>query len=219
MKIKCYTVVSPSHRALMEKYMLPSFPNNPNMEMTIKYIPQLCPTSEFESSGWHSVMREKAKCFYDSLVALQEDELMMFIDTDIYHAVDWYSDMLTNMIDVDLAIQNDYGGGLNTGFFCARRNPVTENLFKAIFTYIDNFSNEQKAMTEFCLKHKQYEEIRDLRWKFLPPKYWTYGENHKHFDGTDDFGLPSDCHIVHCNWTKSFALKTILCDLCISKLR
>ena len=74
-------------------------------------------------------------------------------------------------------------------------------------------------MTEFCLKHKQYEEIRDLRWKFLPPKYWTYGENHKHFDGTDDFGLPSDCHIVHCNWTKSFALKTILCDLCISKLR
>jgi len=213
MKIRCYTVVSPSHRKLLENYMLPSFPNEPNMEMTIKYIEQHCPSSEFESPGWHKVMQEKAKCFYDTLLDLKDGELMMFIDTDIIHLDNWYNDMVEHMKNVDLAVQNDYGGGLNSGFFCVRKTTATINLFRAVHEFIGQYSNEQKALTFYTLNHDKYVELRDLRWKFLPREYWTFGENMTHYDGTQIIVLPPNPKIAHLNWTKTFALKSDLGDI------
>lgn len=219
MKIKCYTIVSPSHRELLEKYMLPSFPNNPNMEMNIKYIPQLCPTSEFESTGWHDVMKEKALCFYENLLKLNDNEAMMYIDCDIYHVTDWYEDIVNHSHGYDLVVQNDYGGNLNSGYFYTIKNERTINLFKAIHTFINNYSNEQKALSEFCMNHRKYYELKDLKWKFFPREYWTYGENYRHFDGTDDFTLPDNLKMVHLNWTKTFALKDVLGNMILEKLK
>ena len=219
MKIKCYTVVSPSHRELLDKIMLPSFPNNPNMEMNIKYIPQLCPSSEFESEGWHAVMIHKAQCFYDALIDLKENEAMMFIDTDILHVTDWYNDIVEQIKDVDLVVQNDFGGMLNSGFFCAKKTTETEALFRAVRLFINDYTNEQKALSNFCLNHKKYRELLNLKWKFLPKTFWTYGENFRHFDGTDDFKLPENIKIAHFNWTKTFALKMELFKLVKEKLK
>lgn len=202
MKIKCYTVVSPSHRNLLDKYLLPSFPNNPNMELTIKYIQQLCPSGTFYTDGWHQTMHKKADCFIEGIDNLQENELFMFIDNDIVIYKDFYDDILREMGDSDIVFQNDIGGGCNTGFFIAKKNENVLNLMKAVKLYLGNFDSEQTAITEYCFNQKKYFELLNLKWKMLPvEKYWTYGVYEKTWDGVEDFDVPADILIHHGNWT------------------
>lgn len=201
MKIKCHTVVSPSHRDLLEKYLLPSFPNNPNLEMTIHYIPQLCPSGTFYEKGWHDTMRKKADCFLDGVESLQDDELFMFIDNDILFFRDFCDDILNEIKDQEIVFQNDIGGGCNTGFFAARNTEAVVNLMKATKVYLNKFESEQVAITEYCFNQKKYWELKDLKWKMLPTdKYWTYGVNKKTWDGAEDFDIPKDLIMVHGNW-------------------
>lgn len=201
MKIKCHTVVSPSHRELLEKYLLPSFPNNPNMEMTITYIPQLCPTGTFYEKGWHDTMHKKADSFISGINSLKDDELYMFIDNDIVIYKDFYEDILKELDGYDIAFQNDIGGGCNTGWFIARNTQSVRNLMQATKMYLGNFDSEQVAITEYCFNNKKYLELKDLKWKMLPvEKYWTYGVYRKTWDGKEDFDIPKDMIIHHGNW-------------------
>lgn len=201
MKIKCHTVVSPSHRNMLENYMLPSFPNNPNMEMNIKYIPQLCPTGTFYEKGWHDTMQQKVDCFIEGITSLKDNELFMFIDNDIVIYKDFYDDILKEIEGFDIVFQNDIGGGCNTGFFVARNNQNVRNLMLATKMYLNKFDSEQVAITEYCFNSKKYLELKDLRWKLLPvEKYWTYGVFKKTWDGEEQFDVPKDIFIHHANW-------------------
>lgn len=201
MKIKCYTVVSPSHRDLLEKHMLPTFPNNPNFEMTIRYIPQLCPTATFYEKGWKDCMHTKADTFIEGVESLKDNELFMFIDNDIVFFGDFYDDILKELGDAEIAFEDDVGGGCNTGFFIARNTQNVRNLMHATKIYLHQFDSEQVAVTEYCFNQKKYWELKDLKWKLLPiDKYWTYGVNGKTWDGESDFTVPVDMLMAHGNW-------------------
>jgi hypothetical protein len=201
MIIKAYTVVSPSHRVLLEQYMLPSFPNNPNMDMTIKYIPQLCPSGTFYKTGWHETMHKKVDCFIDGIESLRDNELFLFVDTDIVFYRDFYDDLLSEIIDNDIVFQNDITGGCNTGFFIAKKNQIILDLMYEIKTNLHKFDSEQHAMTTYCFNQSQYPKINAVRWKFLPiDKYWTFGVYNKTWDGIEQFNVPNNIVMHHGNW-------------------
>jgi len=201
MKIKAYTVVSPSHRKLLEKYLLPSWPHNANMDFTIQYIEQLCPTATFYKDGWHQTMDKKVDCFIEGIEKLKENEIFMFIDNDIVIYNDFYDDILNEISDCEIVFQNDVGGGCNTGFFAAKKTPNVLNLIKATKKYLNKFDSEQVAITEFCLNQAKYFELKDLKWKLLPlEKYWTYGVYRKTWNGSDEFIVPENIYMHHGNW-------------------
>ena len=176
MKIKAFTVVSPTHRTLLEQYMLPSFPNNPNMEMTIKYISQLCPSGKFYEAGWHATMEKKVDCFIEGIESLRNDELFLFVDTDIVFYKDFYDELLQEINNYDIVFQNDVVGGCNTGFFIAKKTQIILDLMYEIKTNLHKFDSEQHAMTTYCFNQLQYPKIKSLRWNFLPiEKNWTFG--------------------------------------------
>jgi len=218
MKIQCYTVVSQTHRNLLEREMLPSFPQNEKMQMNIQYIPQLCPTGSFYEKGWHDTMHKKVDCFIEGINRLQDNELFMFIDADIVFFKDFYDDILKELEDNDIIFQNDIGGGCNTGFFVARKNENVLLLINAVKKYLNNFDSEQVAMTEYCFNNKKYQELQNLKWKMLPvEKYWTYGVYRKVWDGHENFDIPNDIIMVHGNWCL-YKHKNLLLDTVKNKV-
>jgi hypothetical protein len=211
--MKVVTLLTPSHRRFLDQWFLPSFPFNPNLELHIKFREQKCKTAEFESEGWWDTMRDKAVCFMEELATCKEGEQFIFSDPDIQFFGDFYEDLLKESEGQDVVFQNDFGGGCNTGFFIARNTEPTRYLFRAMVQYLKHFSNEQKAATEFCFNQKKYYELKDLKWKLLPTKYWTYGEFRKTWNGTDDFQIPKDILLHHANWTDKFHLKSEMLNL------
>jgi len=107
MKIKAYTLFTPSHKKFLYEYLLDSFKHNENIELTIIHKPQLCETAEFGTEGWHGTMYYKANCFYEKLKECGEDEIFMFIDPDIVIYKDFYDDIVKRMEINDMVFQND----------------------------------------------------------------------------------------------------------------
>ena len=225
MKIKAYTLFTDSHKVFLEKYLLPSFPYREEVDLTILYKPQRCKSGSFEDSGWRETMRDKATCFVDGITSCNENEIFMFIDPDIQIFGDFYDDVINCLKDKDVVFQNDVIGGVNTGFFAVRNNKKTRAFFKTVLGNLDNFDQEQQLANHLLRSADQYPTI-NIRWGFLPDKYWTYGhiaaqrttKTENGYKGgwnpdADDFDIPSDIVIHHGNWTSGIANKIAILDI------
>jgi hypothetical protein len=219
MKIIVHTLFTESHRNFFEKYFLPSFPFNENIELKVFFKKQLCKSSEFMSEGWNETMRYKAECFYTQIKKIDEqNEIFMFIDPDVQFFGDFYNDIIAELNDHDVVFQNDYGGGANTGFFAAKNNKVTRRLFLNVLQNLHNFPEEQRTLNHML---RDFNDVFQVKWKFLPKRYWTYGEIaiqpngfggvRDNWDGSD-FEIPKDIIIHHGNWTKCFEDKFKILD-------
>ena len=230
MKIKAYTLFTPSHKELLYDYLLNSFIYNPNIELTIINKPQLCTTAEFGTDGWHDTMRYKADCFYEKIKECnEENELFMFIDPDIVIYKDFYNDIIERIKGYDVLFQNDYGGGVNTGFFIARNNKTVRSFFNTVRGNLNNFLEEQRTTNFFLRNLNQYPSIK-IKWNMLPREYWNYGEiasqvnpqtnNLKsNWDGIDEsFEIPENIIIHHGNWTLKKDDKNKILDLVKKKV-
>jgi len=214
MKIKAYTLFTPTHKDFLYNYLLKSFKYNPNIELSILYKPQLCETAESGSDGWHATMYYKVNCFYEKLKECDEQtEYFMFIDPDIMIYKDFYEDLVTRMSQgYDVLFQNDGPGGVNTGFFIVRNNKKTRAFFNTVRGNLANFVEEQVATNTLLRNLQQYPSIQ-VKWGMLPREYWTYGEISGqfnsatgrlkgHWDGVDEtFEIPENIIIHHGNWT------------------
>jgi len=211
MKIKAYTLFTPTHKRFLDDYLLKSFKYNPNIELTIISKPQLCDTAEFGSDGWQKTMEYKADCFYENLKRCDEEtELFMFIDPDIVIYRDFYDDIIERIKDHDAVFQNDGPGGVNTGFFVVRNNKKTRGFFKTVRGNLQHFPEEQQT-TNYLLRNLHKYPTIQIKWSMLPESYWTYGSiagmpNGKgglmsHWLGDTEFDVPRDIYIHHGNWT------------------
>jgi len=213
MKIKAYTLFTPSHKKFLYDYLLDSFKYNPNIELTILHKPQLCTTAEFGTEGWNAKMRYKADCFYEKIKECnEENELFLFIDPDIVIYRDFYDDIIKRIKGYDVLFQNDGPGGVNTGFFVARNNKTVRSFFNTVRGNLNNFLEEQRTANHLLRNLHLYPSIQ-IKWNMLPNEYWTYGEiagqinpqtnNFKgHWNGIDEtFEIPKDIFIHHGNWT------------------
>lgn len=213
MKIKAYTLFTPSHEKFLREYLLDSFKYNPNIELTIIKKPQLCETAEFGTDGWNATMKYKAQCFYDNIKRCNEDEIFMFIDPDIVVYKDFTDDIIERMKDKDAIFQNDGPGGVNTGFFAVRNNKTTRAFFNTVLGNLEKFEEEQRT-TNYLLRNLHMFPSIQIKWGILPREYWTYGEIAGQPDGkgglkghwfnTDEnFPYPENIIIHHGNWTRT----------------
>ena len=214
MKIKAYTLFTPTHKNFLYNYLLKSFKYNPNIELTILFKPQLCETAESRSDGWHATMYYKVNCFYEKLKECDEqNEYFMFIDPDIMVYRDFYEDIVARMNEgYDALFQDDGPGGVNTGFFIVRNNSKTRAFFNTVRGNLTNFVEEQVTTNYLLQNLANYPSIQ-IKWGMLPKEYWTYGEISGqfnlqtgrlkgHWDGQDEsFSIPSNIFIHHGNWT------------------
>jgi hypothetical protein len=221
--MKIYTVFTESHYDLFKNYFIKTFPFDNNLQLVVKFKPQVCPSSEFQSEGWRDTMKYKVRCFIDAAYETPYNECFMFSDPDIQFFKPFSQDVIQQLGNFDAAFQNDYGGGVNTGFFIMRSTPQTRAFLKTVEGNLEKFPEEQVCFNFLMQNFSLYPKI-SFNWKFLSREYWTYGEKaiqpkitgeqYSIWDGTDDdFNIPKEIVIHHGNWTNNFANKVKLLDL------
>lgn len=217
-----YTVFTESHRSLFENYMFKTLPFDSRLELRVLFKQQTC-NAEFRSEGWKDTMYYKVRCFIQAAYEIKDGDYFIFCDPDIQFFRPFYDDILKEVEGYDAAFQNDYGGGVNTGFFIMKSTPKTRAFLKTVEGNLEKFPEEQVCFNHLIQNFSQYEKIA-FSCKFLPNRYWTYGEKaiqpkpngepYSIWDGKDvDFEIPEDIIIHHGNWTNTFSNKIKLLDL------
>lgn len=220
--MKIYTVFTESHYEMFKDYFIKTFPFDSNLELVVKFKPQICPSSEFQSEGWRDTMMYKVQCFIDAAYETKDGECFMFSDPDIQFFKPFSQDIINYLGDYDAAFQNDYGGGVNTGFFIMRSTSKTRAFLKTVQGNLHQFPEEQVCFNHLIQNFNNYPKIA-FRAKFLPKEYWTYGELALHratsdnqagtWQGHEEFDIPENIVIHHSNWTVPFSNKIKLLDV------
>jgi hypothetical protein len=221
--MKIYTVFTESHYELFKDYFIKSFSFDSNLELIVKFKPQVCKSFEFQSEGWRDTMKYKVQCFIDAAYETKEGECFIFSDPDIQFFKNFSNDLIKNVEGYDAAFQNDYVGGVNTGFFIMRSTPKTRAFLKTVEGNLHNFPEEQVCFNALIreFNNPQYDKIA-YKWKMLPREYWTYGElswkrttqDNKSgvWTGVEEFDIPKNIIIHHANWTSNFKNKIKILD-------
>ena len=213
--MKVYTLFTPSHRSLLENYFLKTFPFDPRIELRILMQEQLG-NAEFHGPGFRESTHCKVKCFRQAAIEVGDQNIFMFIDTDIQFFENFYDEIQKHMKNYDAVFQNDYNGGLNTGFFAMRSTEHTRLFLKTVDENMHRFQDEQQCINYVVNAFHKHPEIA-FRVGLLPRKYWTYGEFNHNWEEGMDFDIPNDIVIHHGNWTKPFANKIKLLDIVKNK--
>jgi hypothetical protein len=217
-----YTVYTESHKIFFEDVFIKTLPFDSRIELRALMKEQTC-NAEFRSKGWKETMYYKVRCFIQAAYEIEDGEYFIFSDPDIQFFRPFYNDVLKEVEGYDAAFQNDYGGGVNTGFFIMKSTSQTRAFLKTVEGNLDKFPEEQVCFNYLMRNFSQYPKI-SFRWKMLPRRYWTYGEKaikpkptgepYSIWEGTDyDFDIPSDIVMHHANWTNTFANKIKLIDV------
>lgn len=197
-----HTSYSGSHVEFYENYLKPSLPKG--AKITVKELPQHCPSGMYLSNGWLQQMTEKL----DFMIEMVENnELFVYLDVDVkirspyaIHA------MIEELGDCDIAFQKDRNTAC-AGVFIGRRNERTIELFNNARTIIESHGCDQPAINA-CLLGS------GVKWKYLSEKFWNFS----HFapfewTGKIKFQIPSIALLVHANWCRGSELKKKLLDM------
>lgn len=216
--MKIYTLFTPTHREMFEEFFIKTLPFDSRVELRAQFKDQTC-NAEFHSEGWRATMAYKVKCFIQGANEVANDEIFMFIDPDIQFFEPFVDDVLNHMSDCDGVFQNDYHGGVNTGFFALRSTKNVRAFLKTVEGNLDKFAEEQQCFNHLISNFSKMPTI-SFKAKMLPKNYWTYGEvvynnsNKSHWDGNDlNFDIPKNLKMHHSNWTKKFEYKIPLLKL------
>lgn len=211
--MKLYTVFTESHRGLFEDYFFKTLPFDSRLELRVLFKDQVC-NAEFRSTGWRETMYYKVRCFIQAAYETNDGEYFMFSDPDIQFFRPFYDDIIKQVDGYDAAFQNDYGGGVNTGFFIMKSTPNTRAFLKTVEGNLERFPEEQVCFNHLMsnFNKSEYNKIK-FNSKNLTKNYWTYGANYCAWDGNSKFTIPEDIVMHHSNWTKTFAEKKQLLDI------
>ena len=226
--MKIYTVFTESHYEMFKDYFIKSFPFETELELVVKFKPQVCKSSEFHSEGWRDTMMYKVQCFIDAAYETKDGEYFIFSDPDIQFFKPFYKDLLNQVQGFDAAFQNDYIGGVNTGFFIMKSTPNTRAFLQTVKGNLHLFPEEQVCFNHLIGRFAEYPKIA-FNAKFLTKEYWTYGEiamqrprngqPMSHWDGVEEFNIPKNIIIHHANWVKCFKDKIKIMDVVKQKVK
>lgn len=203
--MKLYTIFTPSHRQLYEKYFLPSLPQG-EFELIPTEIPQECPTGSFYKEGWSQTCFRKVELF---IKACQENmgETFVFSDVDIQFFGSLKDTLIEELGDFDIACQNDTGPYYCSGFFVCRGNERTLAMFQAMR---DRYNKEDQTSLN--------DNIRMCKSKFLSRKFFTIAHVTGQVWKGEDVYIPSYVLMHHANWTEGIENKIKLLNMVRSKL-
>ena len=197
--MKIYTYYTESHKELFDNYFSKSVVD---LEINATIGQQECESGSYYSTGWKSTTMKKVDVF---IKATKENmgDIFIFSDVDIQFFGPIKDDLIKELGDSDIAIQNDYSGGLCSGFFICRGNERTLKMFENMKNNESQYLEDQYALNmnlHFC------------KVNILSDKFRTFGSYGTQWKG-QNFHIPSNILMHHANWTEGINNKIKLLEI------
>ncbi len=209
-----YTFFTESHKTLFENYFLKTFPFEDGIDLVVRYSEkQRCSTAKYRSEGWAQTVFQKIDFINEILSTSKEGDLFVFADADIQFFGKIRDDLIKQLGELDICCHRDSAEGhYCSGFYIARVNERTRNLFHYIKEYSNQFPGDQAALNYFIQK-------LNLKAGFLDNRYYTVGVQHGVWNGNSNIIIPSNIIMHHANWTVGVENKARLMDLVREKVK
>jgi len=194
--MKIYTYYTESHKDLFESYFSKTVED---LEIDSTIGEQECKSGSYYSDGWKKTTMKKVDVF---IKAVNENigDIFVFSDVDIQFFGPIKDALIQELGDFDIAIQNDYNGGLCSGFFVCRGNERTLRMFESMRDNHDQYLEDQHALN-MNLNHCNY--------TILSTRFWTFGSFGTQWKG-QNFEIPDNLLMHHSNWVEGIDKKVEL---------
>jgi hypothetical protein len=194
--MKIYTFYTQSHIELL-KIFLENFPQNDDIDLVVRKLPQECYEASYLTNGWNLTMKRKVEYIIHSLNETPENEWFVHSDCDIVLFSGWEDILQKYKNDFDMMNQNDFSV-LCAGFFFCKNNDRTRELWNKVLENLDSFEHDQWAMNAWIKK------IPNLKVGILPNTYFTYGLLGRNNWSGEEFTIPNieNLKMFHANWTQ-----------------
>ena len=166
----------------------------------------------FQSVGFFNSCLCKIQKIIEYLKALDDNDCLIYLDSDICVKGDIVSIMKLELEDYDAAFQQDSPNALCGGMFICRKNSKTLQLFQNILDaliadpeYYQNKECDQTALNEQLIANV-------INYKALSERFTTYGNIAEGIwdPNCAEFELPHNLVAFHANFTIGIANKILL---------
>ena len=194
--MKVYTYFTESHKYMFDNYFKKSLID---LEIKDTFGEQDCLSGSYYQDGWKNTTMKKVDVFIKACEENQGD-VFVYSDVDIQFFGPIKEALIEELGDFDIAIQNDYLGGMCSGFFVCRGNERTLKMFQ-------NMKNNESQYLED--QHALNMNLNFVRFKPLSHRFWTFGIYKTQWKN-QNFDIPQDILMHHANWTEGIQNKTTL---------
>jgi hypothetical protein len=202
--MKIYTILSPSHQFLFDKFFLQSLKKyEPRAELIVVDQDQICGSGSYYDSGWKESMEQKIDTYLQAVNS--QDDFFIWSDVDIEFHDKFIDQCVRELGDHDIAFQEGVGGEYCAGFFICRINSSTKKFFEMLKTKYQEYSCDQQAINH---------NIHSINAKFLSHKFLNISFQHRQWNG-QGFIINQPIIMFHANYTVGLQHKIML----LSKVR
>lgn len=194
--MKIYTYYTESHKPFYDNYFSKTIED---LEVVGISGDQECPTGSYYQDGWKKTTMKKVDVFIQACLENQ-GKTFVYSDVDIQFFGPLEQTLIDELSDFDIAIQNDYLGGMCSGFFVCKGNERTLKMFQSMKDNESSYLEDQHALNM---------NLHHVRFKPLSPRFWTFGIYKTQWKN-QNFDIPDDILMHHANWTEGIQNKTTL---------
>jgi len=196
--MKVYTYYTDSHKNFYDDYFSKTLEG---FEIVAFQGEQECKTGSYYQDGWKNTTMKKVDIFVKACEENQ-NEIFLYSDVDIQFFGPIKQTLLEELGDNDIAFQNDYLGGMCSGFFVCRGNERTLKMFQNMKKNESTYLEDQHALNM---------NLNNVKFKPLSSKFWTFGAYQTQWKN-QNFEIPDNILMHHANWTEGLQNKKFLLD-------
>jgi len=203
--IPLYTLCTPSHRELKERFFLPTLP--PGLELHL-----LDHASEgaglIMDPGWRATILRKIEWIIEA-VERHWNAFFLFSDIDVQFFGPIGEPILEAAEHFDISFQRDTPSSLCTGFFVCRGNDATLDLWRQVLGRVretNGFKHDQESMQQLI-------GGSNARWGYLPLMFFGGGTfTSRIWKPGDELPVPDGVVMHHANFTCGVPNKIKQCE-------
>jgi hypothetical protein len=203
--IPLYTLCTPSHRELKERFFLPTLPGGLKLHM-------LDHASEgvglIMDPGWRATIVRKVEWIIEA-VEQHWNAFFLFSDIDVQFFGPIGEAILEAAERFDISFQRDTPSSLCTGFFVCRGNDATLDLWRKVLDRVretNGFKHDQESI-------QQRIGGSAVRWGFLPLTFFGGGTlTARIWNPGDELPVPDGIVMHHANFTCGVPNKIKQCE-------
>jgi hypothetical protein len=192
--IPLYTLCTPSHRELKERFFLPTLPAGLELRM-------LDHASEgaglIMDPGWRATIVRKVEWIIEA-VEQHWNAFFLFSDVDVQFFGPVAEPILEAAERFDISFQRDTPSSLCTGFFVCRGNDATLDLWRKVLDRVretNGFKHDQESMQQLIGSSA-------VQWGFLPLTFFGGGTfTSRIWKPGEDLPMPNEFVMHHANFT------------------
>lgn len=190
-RIELHTMVTPSHREMLERYFLPSVNLVREVETHVHEFAQ-DGNGNFGTEGFNRTCLLKLYILRD--LALSDAEIIIYSDCDVVVLDRMSDDIRIRLTGMDAVFQQDIDQAC-TGFFAFKPCEAMYLFFdRSVADFPGTRNNDQVLMNR---------HLDMIRWSYLPRQYYNISmtTGRKLYNAGDPVEIPGGLRIFHANWT------------------